>query len=202
MGEIRALRDQGQAAWDAGQWELAQAAYGAIIEVDPADRLASRRFLESLREVGVRGRADESAVRLVELLEQRGDIAGATDLIEATLEVFGDSCLALRCCYRLHFSQANSEAGLARLRQLSDLYLERKDFDAAVATLREAQEAFPEQIEIGMELGHLLIALGRVDEGAEQFRNLGHRALDSNIEDAMEAFRRWDFLQRLGQLPG
>jgi hypothetical protein len=49
-----------------------------------------------------------------------------------------------------------------------------------------------------MELGHLLIALGRVDEGTEQFRQVGHRALDHNLDDAMEAFRRWDFLKRLG----
>ena len=202
MGELRALRDQGEAAWDARQWDHAQAAYGAIVEADSADREASRRFLEALRELGPRGQSSQAAVRLAELLEQRGDVAGALDLIEATLEVFSDSCPALRCCYRLHFTQANLEAGMERLRQLSDLYLEHKDFDAAVATLKEAQEAFPGQVEIGMELGHLLIALGRVDEGAEQFRNLGHRALDSNIEEAMEAFRRWDFLQRLGQHSG
>lgn len=143
MGDLRSLREQGEAAWDAGQWELAQAAYTAIAEVDPTDKIAIRRNAW------------------------------------------------------LHFALGQIEEGLDALRGLSDHYLEQGDPDAALSVFQEAQAEFPKVLEIANDLGCLLIALGHVEEGTEHFRRLGHQALDVDLEEAMEAFRRWDFLKRL-----
>lgn len=143
MGDLQSLRDQGEAAWSAGQWKLAQAAYTAIAEVDPSDELAS-----------------------------------------------------VRNCWLCLFLGEIDE-GMEHLRRRSDRYLEQGDAEGALMVFREAQAEFPKVLEIANDLGCLLIALGYVEEGTEQFRRLGHDALDIDIEEAMEAFRRWDFLKRL-----
>ena len=143
MGDLQSLRDQGEAAWSAGQWELAQAAYTAIAEVDPSDDLANAR----------------------------------------------------NCWLNLFLGEIDE--GMKHLRRRSDHYLEQGDTESALTVFREAQAEFPKVLEIANDLGCLLIALGYVEEGTEHFRRLGHDALDIDIEEAMEAFRRWDFLKRL-----
>ncbi len=143
MGDLQSLRAKGEAAWSAGQWELAQAAYTAIAEVDPTDETAIRRTSW------------------------------------------------------LHFALGEIEEGMVDLHRLSDQYLEEGDTNGALSVFREAQAEFPKVLEIANDLGCLLIALGYVEEGTEHFRRLGYHALDVDIEEAMEAFRRWDFLKRL-----
>lgn len=143
MGDLRSLRDQGEAAWDAGQWELAQAAYAAIVRSDPDDLTALERN-----------------------------------------------------CW-LFFTLGNSEKGLEHLRRLSDHHLDQQNPQAALLILNDAWSRFPHVLEIANDLGCLMIALGQIEEATEHFRRLGHHALDLNLEEAMEAFRRWDFLKRL-----
>jgi tetratricopeptide (TPR) repeat protein len=198
MVDLDSLRHQGEAAWGAGHWELAQAAYAAIVEAEPADPVASGRLLECMLALGEPDQAVEVMEELLDRVEARGDLEGALAVTESLLSLsVDDPTLALERSVRLHFRLGDEAAGMTRLRQLSDFYLDRKRTEEAMAVFQRAQSEYPECVEIGMELGHLLIALGFVDEGAEQFRQLGHRTLDHNLEEAIEAFRRWDFLKRL-----
>jgi tetratricopeptide (TPR) repeat protein len=197
MVDLERLRDQGEAAWGAGHWEPARAAYAAIVEREPADEVASLRWVECLLALGPPEEAMRVVEELLDRLEQRSDLCGALAIAESLLKLPVSPVLPLERAIRLHFQLGDSSAGLARLRQLSDWYLEQGRTDLAIEVLKKAQHAYPACVDIGMELGSLYIALGFVDEGTEQFRQLGHRTLDFNVEEAMEAFRRWDFLKRL-----
>lgn len=198
MADLKLLRDQGEAAWGAGHWEPARAAYAAIVELDPADEVASLRWVECLLALGSAEEAMAVVEQLLDRLEDRGDLQGALAIAESLLKLSVDPVPPLTRAVRLHFRlEPESGAGLGRLRQLSDWYLERGQTEQAIEVLRQAQTAYPSCVDIGMELGSLYIALGYVQEGTEQFRQLAHRTLDFNLEEAMEAFRRWDFLKRL-----
>lgn len=199
MVDLKLLRDQGEAAWGAGHWEPARAAYAAIVECDPADSIASCRWIECLLALGSIESAMLVVEQLLDRLEERGEKLGALTIAESLLQHSTDPVAPLKRAIRLHFELNDTTAGLGRLRQLSDWYLEEGQNDHAIEVLRQAQDDFPSCVDIGMELGHLLIALGYIEEGTEQFRRLGHQALDHNVEDAMEAFRRWDFLKRLNE---
>lgn len=201
MVDLKTLRDQGEAAWGAGHWEPARAAYAAIVELDPADSVASHRWVECLLALGSCDDAMQVVEELLDRLEHRGDPTGALSIAESVLDLPVSPVPALERAIRLHFQLGNPAAGLGRIRQLSDWHLEQGRHDAAIEVLQRAQLDYPQCVDIGMELGHLYIALGFLDEGAEQFRLLGHRSLDHNVEEAMEAFRRWDFLRRLTGAP-
>lgn len=201
MVDLKALRDQGEAAWGAGHWEPARAAYAAIVELDPADSAASHRWVECLLALGSPDEAMQVVEELLDRLEHRGDPRGALSIAESLLELPVSPVPALERMIRLHFQLGDAAAGLGRIRQLSDWYLEQGRHADAIDVLQRAQITYPECVDIGMELGHLYIALGFVEEGTEQFRLLGHRSLDHNVEEAMEAFRRWDFLRRLTSAP-
>lgn len=95
----------------------------------------------------------------------------------------------------------DKNTALARLCKLSDSYLDEGNTAKALAIFQQAYKEYPEITDIGIELGHLYIALGYIEEGTEQFREVGRNALDHNLEEAMEAFCRWDFLKRLNQHP-
>jgi tetratricopeptide (TPR) repeat protein len=197
--DLKVLRDQGEAAWGAGHWEPARAAYAAIVELDPADQVASQRLLECLLALGSAEEAMSVVEELLDRLEDRGELSGALAIAESLLSLSITPVLPLERSVRLHFRLDNVTAGLGRLRQLSDWHLEEGEIEQAIEVLRTAQERYPACVDIGMELGHLYIALGLIEEGTEQFRLLGHRTLDHNLEDAIEAFRRWDFLKRLNE---
>ncbi len=197
MLDLELLRGQGEAAWDAGHWEPARAAYASIVEQEPADPIARQRWLECLLALGSPDEALTVAEDLLDRLEQRADLEGALAVAESLLAIAPNQERTLWRAVRIHFALGDSAAGMGRIRQLSDRWLEESQVEQALAVLRQAEQQYPECIDIGMELGHLLIALGYVDEGTEQFRRLAHRTLDVNFEDAMEAFRRWDFLKRL-----
>lgn len=201
MVDLESLRDQGEAAWGAGHWDLAKAAYTAIVEAEPADPVAARRLVECVLALGPPEQAAQLLDELLDRLEARGDLKGALDFAETLLKLSIEPNLALERSVRLHFLLGDEIAGLTRLRQLSDSYLDGGDAEEAMAVFARAQETYPHCVDIGMELGHLYIALGLVEEGMEQFRQLGHRILDHNVEEAMEAFRRWDFLKRLSVDP-
>lgn len=194
------LRDQGEVAWGAGHWEPARAAYAAIVELEPADEVASTRWVECLLALGSPEEAMAVVEELLDRLEDRGDLQGALAIAESVLKLPVNPELPLKRAVRLHFHlQPDSSEGLSRLRQLSDWFLEKGQTEQAVEVLRQAQASYPGCVDIGMELGSLYIALGYVEEGTELFRQLGHRFLDVNVEEAMEAFRRWDFLKRLNE---
>lgn len=197
MLDLDSLRGQGEAAWTAGHWEPARAAYASIIEQEPDDVLARQRWLDCLRALGSTDEALDVAEALLDRLEQRGQTKGALIVAESLLNISENPERPLRRCLRLHFALEDQVAGLGCIRQLSDWHLERGRVPEALAVLRECEAQYPQCVDIGMELGHLLIALGRVEEGTEQFRQLAHRTLDLDVEEAMEAFRRWDFLKRL-----
>ena len=201
MVDLDALREKGEAAWGAGHWEPARAAYSAIVESDPADSVASLRWVECLLALGSPEEAMSVVEELLDRLEDRGDPRGALSIAESLLKLPVSPVLALERAVRLHFQLADSHAGLDRLRQLSDWYLEKGEPVAAIDILQRCQLAYPYCVDIGMELGHLYVALGFLEEGSEQFRLLGHRSLDYDVEEAMEAFRRWDFLKRLTERP-
>lgn len=199
MVDLELLRDQGEAAWGAGHWEPARAAYAAVVEFDPADQVASSRWIECLLALGSPEEAMTVVEELLDRLEARGEQAGALAIAESLLKFSPDPVLPLQRATRLHFEFGDQIAGLGRLRQLSDWYLEEGQTSQAIEVLRQAEDNYPHCVDIGMELGHLFIALGMVDDGIEQFRQLAHRTLDHNVEEAMEAFRRWDFLKRLNE---
>jgi tetratricopeptide (TPR) repeat protein len=199
MVDLESLRDLGEAAWGAGHWEPARAAYAAVVELDPADQVASLRWVECLLALGSAEEAVSVVEELLDRLEDRGELQGALVIAESLLKHSVSPVLALERSLRLHFQLDNATDGLDRLRQLSDWYLESGETSTAIETLRAAEEAYPSCVDIGLELGHLYIALGLIEEGTEQFRRLAHRTLDYNVEEAMEAFRRWDFLKRLNE---
>lgn len=197
MVDLKSLRDQGEAAWGAGHWEPARAAYAAIVELDPADQVASLRWVECLLALGSAEEAMAVVEELLDRLEHRGELEGALTIAESLLGLSVTPILPLKRSVRLRFQLQDETGALGRLRQLSDWHLEEGRIEGAIEVLQQAQESYPQCVDIGMELGHLYIALGYIDEGTEQFRQLGHRTLDVNVEEAMEAFRRWDFLKRL-----
>ena len=197
MVDLDTLYEAGNEAWSSGLWGQAREAYAIIVENDPSDRLATTRLIECCLTLDSSNEATRVCNDILDRLERAGNPHGALELITALLELPVDHHQALERSVRLHFSLDDPTAGLSALRQISDSFLERGQPNEAIKVLKRAQETFPQCADIGMELGHLYIALGFIEEGTEQFRELGHRALDHNVEDAMEAFRRWDFLKRL-----
>lgn len=197
MVDLDLLRHQGEAAWGAGHWEPARAAYAAIVEREPGDPVAGARWVQCLLALGPTEEAMLVVEELLDRLEERGECRGALTIAESLLDHDIEPVAPLERAIRLHFRLEEPEAALRRLRQLTDWLLDSGQSPRAITALQRAQEAFPACLDIGMELGHLYIALGLIAEGTEQFRQLGHRALDHNLEDAIEAFRRWDFLERL-----
>lgn len=174
----------------AGEEDAAEAAYRAVLELDPAFPEAHNNLgvllrrhddLEgSLREfrAAVASRADypEAQINLGLALGHAGDAAGARACFEAVVARHPDHAVAL-----LNLGAALNQA---------------KEAERAVEVLRAADRAQPDRPEVLSNLGNALLLCGRSDEAIALYRraielNPGYADALNNLGAALRAKREY-----------
>lgn len=191
-----ALVLEANAAYDAGDWDQAIEGYTKALEADTGDAEACRRL------------ADTRAIRgnlnlVVETYLQLMDILCSQNNYEAALQV-GDwvKCIkpesdAVRAkTVDIYIKLGDMAKVVQHSMELARLYIELGQGESAISLLVEAQKTDPGNLEIGLELAETYVSQGHIQEGANQYRKMGHILMDGgNLERSCEAFRRLKLIQ-------
>jgi tetratricopeptide (TPR) repeat protein len=177
--------------FDCRRLDEALARYEEVLELDPDSRHALNRVA---RIQAMRGRIRQmlkTCFRWQEsLLEQgRGDLAG---LVAQAILRFDPYSLEGRMGILRHLERtADEETFVTAARRDARFFVEVGRGDLAIQVLRKALEAYPDQIDLSMDLADVHMAQGHMQEAVQQFRLLGESFKDSgNLARACDSYRR------------
>jgi tetratricopeptide (TPR) repeat protein len=183
----------GQAAGEAGADEMATAAYQQATEVDPADADAWKRrgefegrrgrireALEALSEAVRLSPRDQEAIKLRKNLAAEGALKTGYESAKSSRELIKDQSVAaeIEAESRLQLTPEHAAVEIEKVKQeiattpanarlhvkLADLYLQRKDEQAAIAAFDEALRLDPRNFDLSVRVGDL--RLRRVEAAA------------------------------------
>jgi tetratricopeptide (TPR) repeat protein len=177
--------------FDCRRLDEALARYEEVLDLDPDSRHALNRVA---RIQAMRGRIRQmlkTCFRWQEsLLEQgRGDLAG---LVAQAILRFDPYSLEGRMGILRHLERTADESTfVTAARRDARFFVEVGRGDLAIQVLHKALEAYPDQIDLSMDLADVHMAQGHMQEAVQQFRLLGESFKDSgNLARACDSYRR------------
>lgn len=201
---IRSLISRADAARDVRDWTAAEAAYGAVVELDPGLGGIWVQFGHSLKENGRIDKAaeayrqaialdpedDDAHLQLGHALKMAGDTAGALLAYRNSLNLNPTSAPALAEMEALKISNPavqmieleDRSEQLSRLISCGDSARDRRDWAAAEDAYRAVVELDPALGGMWVQLGHALKESGNLKDAADAYRQAV--ALDPEDDDA------------------
>lgn len=198
---IRSLISRADAARDGRDWTAAEAAYGAVVELDPGLGGIWVQFGHSLKENGRLDKAveaycraialtpgdDDAHLQLGHVLKLAGDQAGALLAYRKSLNLNPASAPALAELEALNISNPSvqkiefedRDEQLGRLISCGDSARDRRDWLVAEEAYRAVVELNPALGGMWVQLGHALKESGNLEDAAEAYR----QAIAVNPED-------------------
>jgi tetratricopeptide (TPR) repeat protein len=186
-----ALVMEANTAYEQGEWDQAIEAYTKALEADPNDAESCRRLADVRAIRGNLNQVVDTYLQLMDILCSQGNYSAALQVADWVKCIKPESDAVRAKVVDIYIKLGDMAKVVQHSMELARLYIELGVGESAISLLIEAQKADPGNLDIGLELAETYVSQGHMQEGAKQYRLMGHTLIDQgNLERAAEAFRR------------
>jgi len=172
-------------------WDAALEKLKRVLELDPENAEACERRAHAFAVRGMIKSVVQTYFRLMDILEARSDLDPAIEVAGWIQRLAPESDAARMRVIQILRKKGDHAEVVRRSRELARLYIELGQGDQSISLLKSAQEADPDNLEIGLELAEMFVSHGHIEEGAAQYRRVAAAFQEKGlVEKAAEAYRR------------
>jgi len=189
--DVRDLMREAESLVEVRDWDTALDKYKRVLELDPenVEACQQRAHLFAIR--GQLKSVVQTYFMLMDILEAASRMDEAVEVAGWIQRLQPESDSARMRVIQIHGKKGDQVEVVRLSRELARLYIELGQGDQSISLLQSAQQADPQNLEIGLELAEMYVSHGHIEEGAGQYRKIARSFQEAgNAEKAAEAYRR------------
>ncbi len=189
--DVRDLMREAESLVEVRDWDTALEKYKRVLELDPENVEACQHRAHLFAVRGLVKSVVQTYFRLMDILEGASRMDQAVEVAGWIQRLQPESDVARMRVIQIHRKKGDLVEVVRLSRELARLYIELGQGDQSINLLQSAQEADPQNLEIGLELAEMYVSHGHIEEGASQYRKVAKAFQENgNAEKAAEAYRR------------
>ena len=189
--EYKDLKNSAEQDFTQKRFDDAIEKYQKVAEIYPDDEDVNYKLIECFSVRGQFNLATEQFFSLLEILEQKKEYQKALDICQMVTRIDPENIKARMKTILINQKQGNKKEVIGQSLNLARLLIEVGQGDQSIKLLTKAQDADPDNLEIGLELAEVYMSYGHIPEATLQYKKVAESFVSiGNMGKAIDSLKR------------